>query len=139
MPKYTTIKIGTSLNIQTGEQWIKVDLEATVSEMESVDDAFDATIKKQAELQDKALQSKQLKFSIEAGQPILPVITKEDSKQGDDIIVGYINACTSVDDKVNGIITFEAMCRGNKVLTQAYNKKLSQLQKPTNGKPAKLP
>jgi hypothetical protein len=128
----TEIKAASSTNIHTGETWLKVDCLCLPSPGETPDEAFEKLASKVDELEAKWKQKRL------AGQPLLPVI-KEDSKQGDDIIVGYINACTSVDDKVNGLITFEAMCRGNKVLTQAYNKKLSQLQKPTNGKPAKLP
>lgn len=71
----TEIKAGTSVNVFTGESWLKVDALCIKDLGETDDEAFDKLTSKVDELEAK-WKAKRL-----AGQQVLPVIQKEDIKE----------------------------------------------------------
>lgn len=112
----TEIKAGTSVNVFTGEYWLKVDALCIKDIGETDDEAFDKLTSKVDELEAK-WKAKRL-----AGQQVLPVIQKDGNPQS---LEDQINSCTEV--KV--LQSYQLLIKNNSELQAVYMKKLKELSK----------
>ena len=110
----TEIKAGISVNVFTGESWLKVDALCIKDLGETDDEAFDKLTSKVDELEAK-WKAKRL-----AGQQVLPVIQKDGNPQS---LAQQISTCTEL--KV--LESYKLLARSNPEANETYRLKLIEL------------